>query len=299
MGPPAEDTKFPRGLRVEDLKPPPAKRQRVKPGMAPSPAASNFAGTPKSEGQGQTPASFVESPATMAKKGTGSNTKRKREASTSISVAGKTPREIVAELKAGAGYGSSPRPLQVRTPLPQQVSGNALGIELDSNAEKLRDESFFAAHEALRGLGGVDVAVDNGDIWSALSSALEGYKNTPQPSLEAGVRVEPAADELFEQFLDMSQMDPGGDEAYWGEPTPELWRVSSREDGVSPVSPESIKTVGSTATLGMSKSGIEEEEVSLDKGKRRMLGMSPEGGSYNGLILGGFDDEGLDFGAIG
>jgi len=323
MGPPEDHTsKLPRGLRVEDLKPPPAKRQKVKTGngamAAPSPAGSNPAATPRSEGQGQTPSATVESPATMRKNAANTNSKRKREPSASVSMAAKTPREIVAELKVNAGYPTPSSIPQLSGSLPERPrSGvNALGIELDSSTERIREEGFFAAHRALRGIGGVDLSSEGGQgsVWSALSNAMEQFRNVAGPSTinsNTGAGTTGAGitgsgdtgggdDEIFEQFMDISQME-GGDES-WAEPTPELWRVTSRD---SEPSPDSIKTVGSTGTVGFgmgNKAEVDEEKAGAGRQDKSdelgqiMLGLSPEGGAYNGLILGAWDEDGLVFG---
>ncbi len=201
-------------------------------------------------------------------------------------------------------------------PLPPAMAmDNALGINLDAEqAEIAQYAPFFASYRSLRsGSGsrsGSDPAIKSGntDIWSALTNALDEYHSVPGGGGE---------DELFAEFIDVSKVDEEVPVYY--QPTPELFRVTSREEveAESDLSPESIETVGSTTGLGKTPgdtggvgagkdSGSGLSELGLGSGLGPggggggggglILGDSPMSVAYNGMVFGGWEDDTFDFG---
>jgi hypothetical protein len=200
--------KMPKGLRVEDLKPPPSKRQRGKSGQ--SPAVQGQTPDPK------TPSIAADSPAGLpgsanSKKAvpTANANKRKRQTSNAAAL-NKTPKFA------------------------------APAIPKIETTEDIRHKAFFEAQAAL--------ANGTADPWSALTSAMEefekaqaedrsttapvvkpvtatsGLANAPITAASAkplvATRSDPTDDELFAQFMDLLS------------------------DLVDDYSPESIRTVG-------------------------------------------------------
>ena len=330
-------TKLPKGLRVEDLKAPPAKRQRganAGRGVA-SPAGSAPAATPEAA---KTPAGTADSPAqpgSSSKKGAAASNKRKRQPS----AAAKTPK-LVAEVRADLPR-SAPTPTQSRDM--GKAQNNALGIKLDVVEAEIQEHApFFATYNSLRAKD-TETQDPSPELWSALTAALDEYHATmgltngqttdgypassaQNANLANGLNVTVGGldnndimngmgngsgdDELFERFIDVSKIDDG-----WTLPTPELFRVNSREEDVEgDTSPESVRTVGSTTGFGKTPaaSGIGQASVSVVKadgvdhkegedeeaGLTAILGGmgSPESKAYNGTIFGGWDEEGFDFG---
>jgi hypothetical protein len=98
-------------------------------------------------------------------------------------------------------------------------------------------------------------------------------------------------DELFEQFIDITKTEDV--KPAWTLPTPELWRVTSREDDTD-TSPESIKTVGSTTGMSL-KTPMNFSATMNEKFDESMAILggygSPESAAYNGVIFGGWGDE--------
>lgn len=208
-------SKLPKGLRVEDLKPPPSKRQKGKSGQ--SPAIQGQTPDPK------TPSIAADSPAGMpgsanSKKAlpTANGNKRKRQTSNAAAL-NRTPKFV------------------------------APAIPKVETTEDIRHKAFFEAQAAL--------ANGTADPWSALTSAMEEFEKaqaeaTAVPTVKpvtatsglasapitasakssAVTRSDPTDDELFAQFMDL-------DHSHF--PTPELL-----SDLVDDYSPESIRTVG-------------------------------------------------------
>jgi hypothetical protein len=208
--------KLPKGLRVEDLKPPPSKRQKGKSGQ--SPAVQGQTPDPK------TPSIAADSPAGLpgsanSKKAvpTANANKRKRQTSNAAAL-NKTPKFA------------------------------APAIPKIETTEDIRHKVFFEAQAAL--------ANGTADPWSALTSAMEefekaqaedrsttapvvkpitatsGLANAPITAASTkppATRSDPTDDELFAQFMDL-------DHSHF--PTPELL-----SDLVDDYSPESIRTV--------------------------------------------------------
>lgn len=210
-------SKLPKGLRVEDLKPPPSKRQKGKSGQ--SPAVQTPDNNPK------TPSNLADSPANIPGSGSkkptnttaaGNNNKRKRNASNAAAI--KTPKFV------------------------------APAIPKTESVEESQHRAFFEAQLGL--------ANGTADPWAAIASAIEEFEKAQAEDAARSVPVvKPAGssaattntsnakanttteqrpglsdDELFAEFLDL-------DATYF--PTPELLSDILDDD-----SPESIRTVG-------------------------------------------------------
>ena len=292
-------TRFPKGLRMEDLKPPPNKRQKGAAGRSSlngntgSPASPAFVSTPEAIRTPRTPRDSGESPAAINGSGKrGGTGKRKRQASRTI------------------------------TGLPVSAD-NALGINLDEHAP------FFAAHDALRASMSSEPSMQpqNGDVWSSLLTALDAYQvasTAPQnshanfPAIpgvsgiqnsnvanmadmgDLGGMMAPVPEEdLFEQFLDVSKMDEA---AEWTLPTPELFRAVSNDD--SEPSPESVRTIAKTPAGEDTsrKTVIEGSGLGLGKDAAAVAGRgeptvilggvnSPESQAYNGMVFANWGEE--------
>jgi len=304
--------KLPKGLRVEDLKPPPAKRQK---GSAGTPSGSGSVATPEAK----TPVAPADSPVPPNSASSKKGGKRKRQESTSRAAA-----QSAMDVK--------PTPPQnFRVPAPP-AKDNALGINLDvAEAEIQENAPIFAAHDALRSdtksnSGGTD------DMWASLINAVNQYEADPSNHAVAAQDVSLALaqaansstttnsapnpltglnalsmstlaqggneDELFEQFIDQSKVD---DAPEWTLATPELFQATSREDDDD--SPESIKTVGSTTGMNMKTPVNTTMGYDKDmKETKEMRGMavlggygSPESSAYNGVFFGGWDEDSFNF----
>jgi len=164
-------SKLPKGLRVEDLKPPPSKRQKGKSGQ--SPAMQGQTPDPK------TPSIAADSPAGMpgsanSKKPMAVGNKRKRQTSNAAALS-KTPKFLAPAIP------------KIET----------------ASTEDIRHKAFFEAQAAL--------ANGTADPWSALTSAMEEYEKAdavkPSTSVATAskppVRSDPTDDELFAQFMDL------------------------------------------------------------------------------------------------
>ncbi|CAD6589693.1 MAG: hypothetical protein TREMPRED_005475, partial [Tremellales sp. Tagirdzhanova-0007] len=279
---PPPDTAIASRLRVEDLKPPPAKRTKVRQeGASPSPNAL-YTASGSNQDKSSTPAN---------------------EATRSQPGQRKSPRQMVADV--GTPNGAQSMPDSSHEP----VSENALGIDLDmkradmvEQTEIIQHEPFFSTYNAMR-LGPASTT----DVFSALTSALQEKQEAQGTSGE---------DDLFAEFIDVSKVNDQSPVYY--QPTPELYQVTNLEDAEadSEVSPESIRTdagstiIGKTLTepskgvgLGLrlgiglgidgGENGGEESEEAAGGGLR--LVDSPRSVAYSGLILGGWEDESFDF----
>jgi hypothetical protein len=299
----AEDiaSKLPKGLRVEDLKPPPAKRQKGAAGKASPAAATPEAKTPLGD-------SPVPPGSASSKKGG----KRKRQESTSKPAA--------------------PQPAAARTPIlppppPPPAKGNALGINLDVVEAEIQEHApFFSAYNALRApvlpvestpTSTLDLS-GNDEIWTQLIDAINGFQADPANHSVANAEVSSALnpmstlnvnvntsgpsrptstagdDDWFEKFIDVSKMDESA--PAWTLPTPELFRVNSRDED-DDTSPESIKTVGSTTGMSLKTPVI--SNMGLEKGEKEQVPVlggfgSPEGAAYNGVFF-GWDESSFNF----
>ncbi|ORX34790.1 hypothetical protein BD324DRAFT_635028 [Kockovaella imperatae] len=276
--------KLPKGLRMEDLKPPPSKRPRGNNGRS---SMGNNAGSPASPAFVSTPetARTPGSPAVTGSNKRSASTKRKRQPS---------------------------RPIDM--PMPGGAD-NALGINLDEHAP------FFAAHDAIRSQGtpgSSSAPSDTSAMWSSLMSALDAYQANPAapndalpsaptllqdtnqpPTFQSAPLAAPAVseEELFEQFLDTSKMD--GDSS-WALPTPELFRVTSIDEAET-TSPESIRTVARTPasedavrhSLGLMGGGMASNKSSMGMIDPAIIlggANSPESQAYNGIVYASWDE---------
>lgn len=257
-------SKFPKGLRVEDLKPPPSKRQKGKSGQSPavqtpdnpktpSIAADSPANVPNSA-QSKKPTGT----ATAVGAGTGAN-KRKRQSSNATAL--KTPK--------------------FATPLPKIETG-----------ENSQHKVFFDAQTALTN--------GTADPWAAITSAMHDFEAAKVdaakqamgqiPSTTARLPTTqpttgPSDDELFAEFMDL-------DASFF--PTPELL-----SDLVDDYSPESIRTVGSVKPMPWpltdespinAKSELTSKyEIVEEDGENGLAFMSvpqsPESMAYNGGLI--------------
>lgn len=320
-------SKLPKGLRVEDLKPPPAKRQKGTAGKA-SPSQSGNAATPEAK----TPVGNAESPAapsSSSKKGA-AGSKRKRQPSTS-----RTPSQLAADIKNDMA--------KMQAPPVEPAKDNMLGINLDSVEAEIQNAApFLAAYDALRPEAGESNLAGTDEIWSALIAAVDEYNadpanhssSTQDISDALGQAVPPMAampktsqdllnnsnglqdtkqglsslaavisssardqrdDDLFAQFIDVTKVD---DTPGWALPTPELFRVASRDDDADDTSPESIKTVGSTTAMSLKTpiNTLDADSKNASDSIAILGGLgSPENNAYNGMILGGWEDETFGF----
>lgn len=229
-------SKLPKGLRVEDLKPPPAKRQKGKAGQSPSVQTPD----PK------TPSVAADSPAPIpgsaqsGKKPTGAaaaaaaNNKRKRQASsTAVPKAAKS--EVLASMTAVPVKAPQiVQPVEERNEYQiLQDTRNALEDgsldPIDALAAALAEfESAQAEYSARPTAPNGFVANTYGTFPSNGVPQLQNPSSAAGPS--AGMVKEPTDDELFNEFLDYNG-DPF--------PIPELL-VDTTDD----FSPESIRTIG-------------------------------------------------------
>lgn len=304
----AEDiaSKLPKGLRVEDLKPPPAKRQKGAAGKASPSAATPEAKTPL----GDSPAP----PGSASSKKGGA--KRKRQESTSKP---SMPQPVAA----------ARTPILPPPPPPPPAKGNALGINLDLVEAEIQEHApFFAAYNALRApvmptetapAPTLDLS-GNDEIWTQLIDAINGFQADPANHSVVNAEISSALnpmstlnvnhnanaagpsrptstvgdDDWFEKFIDVSKMDESA--PAWTLPTPELLRVGSRDDD-DDTSPESIKTVGSTTGMSLKTPVI--SNMGLDNGEKEQVPVlggfgSPEGAAYNGVFF-GWDESSYNF----
>ncbi|WVW81817.1 hypothetical protein I302_103814 [Kwoniella bestiolae CBS 10118] len=204
-----------KSLRVEDLKPPPAKRAK---GAKGSPA------TPSGSGPGQTPESVktpalsnmnqmgtpTDSPSSVKKSGG----KRKRQSSNAVNSAtalqnvtsNKTPKELMAEVKESMMKGPSTStakptitttaPPDLSLPNGDGLSANALGIDLTPNeiinqVELDQNKNFFDNQTQLNLAAGILPHVSSGtsqqgeadliaglplDTWQIFTQAYEAFQ---------------------------------------------------------------------------------------------------------------------------
>lgn len=300
--------KMPKGLRVEDLKPPPAKRQKGVKGVA-SPSSNTQGQTPEAARTPRTPQVASDSPGqpgsskkTAAAPTSGSGNKRKRQSSVA-----KTPRSLLAEAKEEKA-GRMSKSHAATVPIPTPARDNALGINIDPASLDLHTHApFFATQRALH--SAMSAATSGADIWATLSGVMEEKKKSDE--------------ELFATYLNTADLVEDEEEGEggahlgpaWTQPTPELFRVGSREEGSisgEEWSPESVRTVGNGATPvapgvgvgvgrgGKGDSGLVKGEYELEVGLEEAeadeveLGWgSPMSRAYNGSILVDRDNLGI------
>jgi hypothetical protein len=250
---------MPKGLRVEDLKPPPSKRAKGKAGVNGSPAPGGAAPTPEAA---KTPASHIadspialSSPAGPAKKG---SAKRKRGAT----VTSVKDENGAKESSAATPTGNMPPP-----PAPPPVDILPTPAEI----EAAQHRAFFKSRSALENGG-------DSDILAALTSAVAEYNAAFDiaAAVPAVIVADTAGDkEFFAQWIDVDQMNEL--------PTPELYQPGTAEEEPN-TSPESIKTVASTTQVSMPLPGGAKGEGSNEE-ERKLIEMSPGSTAYNGGLF--------------
>jgi hypothetical protein len=234
-------SKLPKGLRVEDLKPPPAKRQKGKPGQSPSIQTPD----PK------TPSVAADSPAPIpgsaqsGKKATGpaATNKRKRQASSTA-----VPKTVKSETLA------SMTTVPIKTPAVQPVEErNEYKVMYDARTA-LEDgtlDPLEALTAALNDFESAQAEYSSSVIPNATFNTYGSFPSNGIAQLQGtnsvvnlantGASREPTDDELFNEFLDFNG-DPF--------PVPELL-VDTTDD----YSPESIRTVGRSDSLSFVQPG--------------------------------------------
>jgi hypothetical protein len=247
---------MPKGLRVEDLKPPPSKRAKGKAGINGSPAAP----TPEAV---KTPASHIgdspvatSSPAGPAKKG---SAKRKRGATVTIS---KEDKE-----KESTGLTPAAQMPPPPAPLPVDI------LPTPAEMEVAQHRAFFQSRS--------EVERGESDVYSALEKAVAEYtaalESTP---IEVTTILDAATDSaFFAQWIDADQLNEL--------PTPELYYPGSTEADFN-ASPESIKTVPSTNQVPTPLPAVEkvqDGEEGEEEKERRLIEMSPGSMAYNGGLF--------------
>lgn len=239
-------SKLPKGLRVEDLKPPPAKRQKGKPGQSPSVQTPD----PK------TPSVAADSPAPIPgsaqsgnKKGTAAaaaaaaNNKRKRQIS-STTVPKTVKSETLASMTTIPAKAPAIQPIVEEQNEYKVLSDARAALEdgtldpFDALAAALSDfESAQAEHTARAGPSSTFVSNNSGIFSSNIGGPITNTTSAVVGAVAgAGMVKEPTDDELFNEFLDFNG-DPF--------PVPELL-VDVTDD----YSPESIRTVGRSDSVG-------------------------------------------------
>ena len=232
-------SKLPKGLRVEDLKPPPAKRQKGKPGQSPSVQTPD----PK------TPSVAADSPAPIpgsaqsGKKPTGAaaaaNNKRKRQvSSTAVPKAAKS--EVLANMTA-VPIKAPPviQPVEERNGY-KVLSDTRAALEdgsldpIEALAAAMAEYESAQAEYSTRSIAPNGGFVPN-NYGSFTSSGIQVQNTSSAVGVGSGQGKEPTDDELFNEFLDYNG-DPF--------PIPELL-VDTSDD----FSPESIRTVGRSDSI--------------------------------------------------
>ena len=232
---------LPKGLRMEDLKPPPAKRAKGKngaaaPGQSPAQTGQTpeSARTPAAQLPGDSPVnttSPARKPAPKRKRGATANTKASKDETKDV----------------------PPTPTIATPIVPPNIAPVPI---LDEHAAFFK--ARFELENAIKRVGKHDVGdaaaavAADVDVWAALASAVEDLSQMEQAQgglgsapLAPGVTANPGSaskmsveDDLFAQWIDTAQLAEL--------PTPDLYHGSLYEDDTSP---ESIKTVGSTTGL--------------------------------------------------
>lgn len=258
-------SKLPKGLRVEDLKPPPSKRQKGKSGQSP---AVQTPDNPK------TPSVAADSPANIP-----TSAQSKKPTGTAIN--------------SGAGAGANKRKRQSSNAAALKTPKFAAPLPKIEPGENSQHKVFFDAQAALTS--------GHAEPWAAITSAMQEFEAAKveaakialgQTSILASAAVPtslpangPSDDELFAEFMDL-------DASFF--PTPELL-----SDLVDDYSPESIRTVGSVKPMPWpladespinAKSELASKyEIVEEDGENGLAFMSvpqsPESMAYNGGLV--------------
>lgn len=179
-------SKLPKGLRMEDLKQPPAKRQK---GPATKATGSPTIGAAATAEAKTTPTGGQNSPA--GKKptdkptpgSTAANNKRKRQPSTASSIA-KTP-------KTGAGATPTSKPIPTPTEENKQLMGppqlNALGIDLSAKEEQPQS-AFWERQSTMEAFAsGKGDDIDLEQVLGFLAEQMADYRSTTSQPLPASL----------------------------------------------------------------------------------------------------------------
>lgn len=237
-------SKLPKGLRVEDLKPPPAKRQKGKAGQSPSVQTPDNPKTPSVIAE--SPAPIPGSAQSSKRPGTGgananataAGNKRKRTISTA-----NIPKSAKASEPAPIPALSSTKSLAVQ-PVDQQKNEYRAIFDARAALEDGTADPLEAIAAALRDLESAqaEAALRNNSISVNPTYGLFPPSNVNGSINKTGtVQPGPSDDDLFNEFLDFN-----GDQF----PTPELL-VDISDD----YSPESIRTVGRSDSVGQGNPG--------------------------------------------
>ncbi|OXC65400.1 hypothetical protein AYX13_05530 [Cryptococcus neoformans] len=294
-----------KGLRVEDLKPPPSKRQKSK--GSPATPANAQVPTPESA---KTPANT----AVIGTQGTPGEspkekkaTKRKRQSSTATAAGTDKPvKQTKAEAaKAKKAAVAAAAAVAIPATVPEDPV-NALGIQLAADeaatkAEIAQHKAFFDDQRALasaaapgddeKKVGGEDAMTVFTKIFEAHQAGIQAdmVQTDPvaQPTSAAAGHMPPVTSagdpndqDLFDTYFDATLFSLAADL-----PTPDLV-IEATPQEVDGESPESVRTVGSTAGQAVPgkdvKSGSKEEK-GKEEGTKIILG-SPGSMAYNGGI---------------
>lgn len=294
-----------KGLRVEDLKPPPAKRQKSK--GSPATPANAQVPTPESA---KTPANT----AVVGMQGTPGEsprekkaTKRKRQPSSATAAGTDKPaKQTKAEAaKAKKAAVAAAAAVAVPATVPEDPV-NALGIQLAAEeaatrAEIAQHKSFFddqralasaaAARDDEKKIGGEDAMTLFTKIFEAHQAGIQADMVQTDPAAQSTSTTashmppvisagDPNDQDLFDTYFDATLFSLAADL-----PTPDLV-IEATPQEVDGESPESVKTVGSTAgqaAPGKDVKSCSKEERGKEEGTRIILG-SPGSMAYNGGI---------------
>jgi hypothetical protein len=257
-------SKLPKGLRVEDLKPPPSKRQKGKSGQ--SPAVQTPDNNPK------TPSNLADSPANIPGSGSkkptninAANNKRKRNASNAAAI--KTPKFVAPAIPKVESVEEN----QHRMFFEAQIGlANGTADPWAAITSAIEDFEKAQAEDAARSVPVVKPA----------STTTASTSKAPATAERAG----PTDDELFAEFLDL-------DATYF--PTPELL-----SDIIDDYSPESIRTVGrGESIVGSVRAApvpllpevkVKEDQnrdTSMSESTLMSIPQSPASAAYNGGLV--------------
>lgn len=290
---------------MEDLKPPPTKRQKSK--GSPATPANAQVPTPESA---KTPANT----AVVGMQGTPGEsprekkaTKRKRQPSSATAAGTDKPaKQTKAEAaKAKKAAVAAAAAVVVPATVPEDPV-NALGIQLAAEeaatrAEIAQHKSFFddqralasaaAARDDEKKIGGEDAMTLFTKIFEAHQAGIQADMVQTAPASQSTSTTaghmppvistgDPNDQDLFDTYFDATLFSLAADL-----PTPDLV-IEATPQEVDGESPESVKTVGSTAgqaAPGKDVKSCSKEERGKEEGTRIILG-SPGSMAYNGGI---------------
>ncbi|RXK40766.1 hypothetical protein M231_02018 [Tremella mesenterica] len=324
----ANASRLPQGLRVEDLKPPPARRQKKNAATStPTPKLASAPTPVPAAAPEKTPHEDKPSPSTGVK-GKRKRDEEKSETGKRTSKENKTGDKTDKKRKATE---TAPTPTAPTPAVPK----NALHIDFAAKPEPApepepeppaRDPKHEENLEFLAELQRLEEGTAEGDVMQAFVEALESYeqakeaaakaraeaataKPPPQlPPLGLGVVGAPSGfmlndDALFAEYLDSAHLDEDL-------PTPDLLITDQPDEAGGETSPESVRTVASASALRNGIVGSLTQDKSIDPASLKTVGefkplipdkegrkeviinVSPRTRSYNGSIFTGwYEDE--------